>query len=243
MVGIVAGVSLYVGFVRAGVLPNPFAPVLQGDLAGARSVRPGLRVLFIGNSATYYNAMPQMVQRLAAGDPDAQTVFTVSYTAPGWSLRSASTDDRLAGLIGDVPWDTVVLQEHSVRASASLERRSHETDPYVRELQSRIAARGARPLLFMTWPYRETTDLAGVLGLPVAPVAPALAEAYRRRPDLSLWLSDGHTNRAGSFLAACVFYVVLTKRDPSRSSFNAALPQADARFLEGIAAELLDQHK
>jgi hypothetical protein len=40
-----------------------------------------------------------------------------------------------------------------------------------------------------------------------------------------------------------VFYVVLTKRDPSRSSFNAALPQADARFLEGIAAELLDQHK
>jgi hypothetical protein len=235
--GIVAGVSLYVGFIQAGVIRNPFGPVLQGDVAGARSERPGIRVLFVGNSATYYNAMPQMVQKLAAGDAGA--LFSVSYTAPGWSLRSAARDDRLADLIQDVPWHTVVLQEHTHRASASLERRSRETDPYVRDLQARIAARGAHPLLFMTWRYRTESDLGAILGLNVVPVAPMLEEAYRRRPDLELWLADGHTNRAGSFLTACVFYAYITWRDPARSSFTAGLPPQDARFLKNLAGELL----
>lgn len=241
--GIVAGVSLYVGFIQAGLLRNPFAPVLQGDIAGARSARPGMRVLFVGNSATYYNAMPQMVQKLAAGDPGARPFFAVSYTAPGWSLRSAARDGRLADLIRDVRWDTVVLQEHTRRASASVERRSRETDPYVRDLQRKITSRGGRSLVFMTWPYRHDSDLAAVLGLNVAPVAPMLAESYRRRPDLEIWLGDGHTTRAGSFLTACVFYVYLTWRDPARSTFTAGLAKTDARFLKELAGELLNGTK
>jgi hypothetical protein len=63
--GIIAGFSLYVGFIHAGVIRNPFGPLLQGDIAAARSDRPGLRVLFVGNSMTYYNDMPQMVESLA----------------------------------------------------------------------------------------------------------------------------------------------------------------------------------
>jgi hypothetical protein len=238
--GIIAGVSLYVGLVQADVVRNPFAPVLRGDLAGARSDRPGTRVLFVGNSWTYYHDMPQMVQRLAAADRGARPVFAVSYTRPGWTLESASRDRRLARLIRDVRWNTVVLQEHTGRAASSVERRSRQTDPYVRELQSRIRARGARTVLYMTWQYREGADLASVLGLPVAPVGGALGEAYWRRSDLALWLEDGHPNRAGSFLAACVFYGTLTRRDPSRSSFTAGLGEPVARFLKNLAAELLN---
>jgi hypothetical protein len=183
--------------------------------------------------------MPEMVQRLAAADRGGRPVFAVSYTRPGWDLQRASGDRRLVRLIGDVPWSTVVLQEQTRRARASVERRSRETDPYVRELQSRIEAGGAQTLLFMTWPYREAADLGSVLGLPVAPVGTALSEAYWRRSDIRLWLEDGHPNRAGSFLAACVFYAVLTKRDPSRSTFSSGLPEADARFLKELAAEYL----
>jgi hypothetical protein len=196
-------------------------------------------VLFVGNSWTYYHDMPEMVQGLAAADRGARPVFAVSYTRPGWDLQSASGDRRLVRLIGEVPWSTVVLQEQTRRARASVERRSRETDPYVRELQSRIEAGGAQTLLFMTWPYREAADLGSVLGLPVAPVGTALSEAYWRRSDIRLWLEDGHPNRAGSFLAACVFYAVLTKRDPSRSTFSGGLPEADARFLKELAAEYL----
>src|SRR5262245_23185124 len=194
--GIVAGVSLYVGFIQAGVIRNPFGPVLQGDLAGAKSDRPGIRLLFVGNSTTYYNGMPQMVQKLAEGDPKGRPVFVVSYTAPGWSLWRAARDERLADLIQDVPWNTVVLQEHGVLATASLERRSRMTNPYVRDLQRRIEARGARTMIFMNWWQREDSDLAAVLFLPVIPVGWAVVEAHRRRPDLQLFLKDGHPSRA-----------------------------------------------
>jgi hypothetical protein len=33
------------------------------------SSRPGIRVLFIGNSLTYANSMPTMVHKFAADDP------------------------------------------------------------------------------------------------------------------------------------------------------------------------------
>ena len=241
--GIAAGVSLYVGFIQAGVIRNPFGPVLQGDIEAARSDRPGIRVLFVGNSTTYYNGMPQTVQKLAEGDPGGRPLFAVSYTRPGWALWKASRDDRLANLIQEVPWNTVVLQEHGALATASLERRSRMTNPYVRALQSTIEARGARTMLFMNWWQREGSDLAAVLGLPVVPVGPAVAQAYQRRPDLQLIRKDEHFTRAGSFLAASLFYVYVARRNPARSSFTAGLSEQDGAFLKNLAGEYLADAK
>ncbi|MGH2921772.1 MAG: hypothetical protein ACRDKU_06900 [Gaiellaceae bacterium] len=233
--GLVLGFSLYVGFIQAGVIRNPFSPVLRGDIEAARGDRPGLRVLFVGNSLTYYNSMPEMVQELAAADPEAEPIFAVWYTRPGWSLRGASADDRLASLLRDVRWNAVVLQEHSVVAS----ERPEESEPFAKKLHQRIGARGARTVLFVTWWYRHHSDLASRLSVRVAPFAPAWDEALRRRPDLDLMGPDGrHPNRAGSYLAACVFYATLTGRDPSKSSFTAGLEKRDARHLQRVAAEV-----
>ena len=116
---------------------------------------------------------------------------------------------------------------------------------------------GARTLLFMTWGYRlgdrhnrpEDTflamqerleqgysELGAELPASVAPAGLAWAEALRERPGLDLWDFDGrHPNEAGSYLAACVFYKVLTGRDPRRSTFTAGLPHAEARLLQRVA--------
>jgi hypothetical protein len=239
--GLVAGVSLYVGFIQAGVIRNPFGPVVRGDLASARSDRPGLRVLFVGNSLTYYNDMPGLVQKLAERDEGARPLFAVYYTAPGWSLRSASRDEGLSDLLDQIRWGAVVLQEHSERAAAPPERLRRETVPFARRLQDRATARGARTIVFMNWFAREAeaSDLAAELGARVAPAALAWDEAFRRRPGLNLLGSDGaHPNLAGSYLIACVFYATLTGRDPNASSFTAGLDERDARFLQGIAATI-----
>ena len=238
--GIVAGVSLYVGFIQAGVIRSPFAPVLQGDLDAARGDRPGLRVLFVGNSMTYYHGMPQMVEKLATGAPGAEPLFAVSYTRPGWTLEEAAADDRLARLIESVPWDALVLQEQTGRASGSEEWLRYKTIPYAQELQRPIEARGGRTLLYMTWYRRYEDDLGSLLSVPVAPVASALGEAHWRRPDLQLLESDGHhPSLGGSYLAACVFYAVLTGRNPVRSSYNGGLAPADARFLRRVAGDVV----
>ena len=67
-VGIVLGVSVYVGLVQSGLAPSPFDPLVRGDIALARSARPGVRVLFVGNSFTYRNGLAAMVHDLAVGD-------------------------------------------------------------------------------------------------------------------------------------------------------------------------------
>jgi hypothetical protein len=239
--GLVAGVSLYVGFIQAGVIRNPFGPVLRGDVASARSERPGLRVLFVGNSLTYYNDMPGLVHRLAAGDKRGRPLFAVYYTAPGWSLRSASGDKGLSDLLEEIRWDAVVLQEHSVRAAAPAERLRRDTVPFARKLQDLATANGARTIVFMNWyaDEPEESDLAAELGAPMAPAALAWDEALRRRPALNLLGGDGtHPNLAGSYLIACVFYATLTRRDPSKSSFTAGLERSEARLLQRVAADL-----
>jgi hypothetical protein len=50
-------------------------------------------------------------------------------------------------------------------------------------------------------------------------------------------------NRAGSYLAACVFDRELTGRDPLNSSFLGGLAKNDARFLQLIAGDVVDEYE
>lgn len=257
-VGIVLGVSVYVGLVQSGLAPSPFDPLVRGDIALARSARPGVRVLFVGNSFTYRNGLAAMVHDLAVGDNGGPQLFAVEYAAPGWSLEAAAKDNGLTVLLRDVRWNVVVLQEQSQLLSFTREQWQRETYPFAKALQDKISTDGARTLLFMTWGYRlgdrhnwpgDTfvgmqarlaqgySELAAELPASVAPAGLAWAEALRRRPGLDLWDSDGrHPDKEGSYLAACVFYADLTGRDPARSTFTGGLQPADARFLQRVAA-------
>ena len=259
VLGIVLGVSIYAGLVRGGLAPSPFDPVVRGDIGLARSGRPGLRVLFVGNSFTFRNGLAAMVHRLAANDPGARPIFAVEYAAPGWTLHDAANDHGLAGLLEHVRWNDVVLQEQSQLLSFPREQWRRETYPFARALHAKISAHAARTVLFMTWGYEQGdrdnwpgdtyvgmqgrlqsgySELAADLPADFAPAGSAWAEALRRRPDIALWDSDGrHPSERGSYLAACVFYALLTGRDPARSTYTAGLSSDEARFLQGVAAD------
>jgi len=262
-VGVVLGVSVYVGLVQSGLAPSPFDPLVRGDIALARSARPGLRVLFVGNSFTFRNGLARMVHDLAVYDRGGPQLFAVEYAAPGWSFEDAANDDGLTRLLQDVRWNVVVLQEQSQLLSFAREEWQRETYPFARALQNEITRDGAHTLLFMTWGYKRGDQhnwpgdsfagmqgrlsegysaLAAELRASVAPAGLAWAEALRQRPGLDLWESDGkHPNRHGSYLAACVFSGILTGRDPVRSTFTAGLQPSDARFLQGVAHAIVQE--
>jgi hypothetical protein len=255
--GIILGLTLYSGLVHIGLARSLLAPSLRGDIALARGDRPGLRVLFVGNSFTFENSLPALVHDLAADDPGARPIFSVEYAAPGWSLHQAAEDDGLTRLLQEVRWDVVVLQEKSWLLSLPADQWRRGTYPYARDLREKISASGARTLLFMTWGYalgdrwnqphdtyaamqaRLATGysrLGAELGAQVAPAGLAWAEALRREPGFDLWADDGkHPARRGSYLAACAFYAALTGRDPARSGFTAGLEPGQARFLQQVA--------
>lgn len=212
----------------AGLIGIPFGPQAKGDLAAARSERDGHRVLFVGNSLTYWNGMPSMVRRLAAETPGLGPMFVVQYTAPGWDLTRAAKHDGLLELIDEVPWHDVVLQE-----------RSDVREPAFGPLHERVAAGGARTMIFGPGGSEDyPAVLATAMALPaqVAKVGLALEAAYRADPTLDLIDDDErHPNRAGSFLMACVYFATLTGRDPRRSGYTAGLDPPLARFLKRIA--------
>jgi len=262
--GLVLGLTIYSGLVHVGLARSLLAPTLRGDLALARSDRPGLRVLFVGNSFTFENSLPALVHDLAAADPGATPIYSVEYAAPGWSLRQADKDGGLTKLLRDVKWDVVVLQEKSWLLSLSEDQWRRTTYPFARDLHEKIAASGARTLLFMTWGYalgdrwnvphdtyaemqvRLTegySKLGAELGARVAPAGLAWAEALRREPGLELWADDGHhPGRSGSYLAACLFYAALTGRDPARSRFTAGIEARQARFLQQVAESVYESN-
>ena len=54
--------------------------------AGPPSAAAPLRVLFIGNSLTYTNDLPQLVARLSQQSPTGRTIEAAEVTYPSWRL-------------------------------------------------------------------------------------------------------------------------------------------------------------
>ena len=74
-----------------------------------------MRVLFIGNSYTYYHRMPELVAALAAsGTPGARLVCE-SVTEGGMTLEWHAHNDETLRAIRQGGWDAVVMQEQSTR--------------------------------------------------------------------------------------------------------------------------------
>lgn len=252
-------VAAFVVLVQLRVVDNPFGARIRGDLALARGRGRCLRVLFVGNSFTFANDMPTLVERLFETDDHPADICVVEYTRGGGRLEQAARDDRLADLLQEIRWDDVVLQEQSEIPSLPDDERERLMDGSVRDLSRVIRADGATPVLFMTWGYRggdrrnvtadtyETMQarlergyraVATEIGAPVAPVGVAWHEALTRRPALRLWADDGkHPSRLGSYLAACVFYRLLSGRDPSRLTYAVGIDPRDAAFLRRVALD------
>jgi len=185
-------------------------------VAGIAQAQSPQRILFIGNSLTYYNFLPDMLQAVFAGvntQIETQMVANGGYTLDAhWSEGDAQE------AIASGPWNVVVLQEGRGRGGI---RRSLRRN--VARYAPLIAAAGARTALYSTYPsrtrMRELDSIAEAYeataaetGAVLFPVSRAWAIAHA---DVSLYAPDGgHPNALGSYLAALVMFAVLTQRSP-----------------------------
>jgi hypothetical protein len=221
-----------------------------------------LRVLFVGNSYTFYNDLPGLIARMGAAAARAGRgpVITVdSVTAGGASMRSHWDTGTAPARIMAGPWDAVVLQGQSVEPVLN----TPEFRTYSLRLGGLATARGARPVFFATWPRRAGdalyaqswsggtpqgfntrmhaayAEVAAMSSGGLAAVGNAWMRALGARPTIDLYDPDGsHPSAAGSWLAACVLYRALTGSPAPAETETAAtsLPVADVGFLRGISA-------
>lgn len=214
-----------------------------------------LQVLFIGNSYTYVNHLPQLFSDLSAAGGHA--VVTATAAQGGWTLAQHAESAETLNLLKSHPWDRVILQEQSV-IPAIADRRTQRSIPAATTLATAIRAAGGQPLLFMTWGRQQGLpeagfadyatmqqalatgyeDIARQIQAPVAPVGLAWEHALAADPSLDLWNSDGsHPSLAGSYLAACVFYRVIHQASPVGLTYPEPLSTETATLLQQVAEQ------
>jgi hypothetical protein len=213
--------------------------LLCAPAASAEPPAPGpppperpLQVLFIGNSYTYNNNLPALVEGLAASATPPLRIRTRAVTQPGVRLQQHwDRGDALAAL-RQGHWDYVVLQEQSTLGLLLIEGRHEVNDPelafhpYARRFAEEARKVGAQPLFLLTWARRDTPEsqarltqaymsVARELGAPIIPAGLAWARARQENPAAVLYHQDGsHPSPAGSYLTASTLYTTLTGRSP-----------------------------
>lgn len=210
------------------------------------------RILFVGNSLTFWNdGLWVHLERLAASGKPPTAVATGRSVVPGAFLKSLWTRSDARRAIAAGPWDVVVLQEDLPETNVE-DFREH-----ARLFVAEVRKAGARPVLLMAWAYERlgwiTMDgiasahraAAAELKVDVAPVGLAWQRASERRPDLNLYAPDReHPSIHGTYLATAVVYATVFERNPSGFSYMpAGIAANDAPFLQNVAWETVEAYR
>jgi hypothetical protein len=173
----------------------------------------GARVLLIGNSLTYFNALPDMVQGLATSAGLDWEVHSV--TIGGASLDDHMQDGTAGRLLADEHWDYVVLQQGPSTLPDSRINLRVGTAAF----RPLIEQAGARVALYEVWPdstwsgdrfvadfdrVRDSYALAAqdVDGI-FLPAGEAWRTAWSAYPQFQFYGPDAfHPSAEGSYLAA-----------------------------------------
>ena len=181
-----------------------------------------LRVLFLGNSYTYYNNLPGLVEGMsrAAG---GRRIEARAVSRGGATLEQLYTETDALAVLRGARWDVVVLQEQS-----SLGLNQWNGDAVVnlpdsfftwaRIWDEEIRRQGARTAFLNTWARRGRGELQLYLDWAYATIAKELGAAlipagtaFQNVTGVELFQSDGsHPSAAGSYAAACVAVAVLS---------------------------------
>jgi len=178
-----------------------------------------LKILFVGNSMTFYWAIPESLQAmLEIGTRDLRIEPHRSLHGGKWLEYHYNKTDAL-DLIKNGNFDVVVLQEGSTHPL-------EEPDlffEYAEKFDWVIQESGARTLLYPSPVHSNTTDaerqenmarhteLSQKIGAPIIPVCETLRLCYAERPDVIWHDADTiHMGMHGGYAVACTFYAALT---------------------------------
>jgi hypothetical protein len=223
-----------------------------------------MRVLFIGNSYTYQNNLPAMLDGFVRTLAPGTRLETGAVVVGGATLESHWEGGEARAAIQKGAWNYVVLQEQSLLGGPSIDgvaiMNAPEASflPHARLFAQEVVAAGARPVFYMTWSRKADLEAQEVLtsaythisreqrGL-LAPVGKAWLRVRRERPGLELYSEDGHhPGPAGTYLAACVLFTSLFDRPclgaPRRlvggTETLVELPEDTARYLQQVGSEV-----
>lgn len=208
---------------------------------------PGRSVLFVGNSLTYTNDLPAMVEKVARAAGDSVRVGMAAGPNLAVIDHTNNGSDAIAQIAGG-HWSFVVLQQGPTPPGICRDTLIIAA----MRLASRIREGGGRPALFLPWARRafpqslgfageSATAAARAVGGLVIPVGIAWKEALDADSDIPLYGGDGyHPAPAGTLLTALTVYDRLFGQDVRSIPAAALAPIAGVQLtparLDAMAA-------
>ncbi len=228
--------------------------------SGALFAQDTPRVLFVGNSYTNYNNLPQLVDDIAISLGD--DLIHAAHTPGGNTMQQHSVNTTLMNKLDDDVWNFVVLQAQSQEPSFSPSQVSNDVYPYAANLCDSIIANNscAEPLFFMTW-GRENGDASNCQNYPpictydgmqtrlsesytemslnneasLSPVGEVWRSVRTQFPNYDLYSSDGsHPSLLGSYLSACTFYEIIFQKSCIGASYPSSISSQEAADIQAI---------
>lgn len=204
----------------------------------------GIKVLFIGNSFTFYSNIPGIFGELAKGA--GKNVTVESVTNGSWTLsKFADKTDEYgakvhAKLTASDDYDAIILQDQSTRPLANKTGFVSGIKAMADKINS--TQKSCRIYLYATWGFEEYASknnmtipkmeakiraeyasAAKEIGATVCNVGKAFTEVYTENKDINLYYPDNkHPSYTGAFLSACVHVSTILGIDPRTSNFNGS---------------------
>jgi hypothetical protein len=213
----------------------------------------GRPILFVGNSLTYVNDLPGILQAMADSAGGAKlAVATVAF--PDYALEDHWAQGSAVKAIKGGGWEYVIMQQ----GSSALPDSRINLRQWTKNFAAEIRKVSAQPGLYMVWPQSDrqfdfqdvitsytlaASDVNGTL----FPVGSAWLAAWKRDPSIALYSPDGlHPSIAGSYLAAAVMYAKLYGKSPVglpaglrlHSGATVSIDRNLAALLQAAAAEV-----
>lgn len=232
--------------------------LLVAMVSGAAD-KDSLRVLWIGNSYTFFNDVPATVRDIAATQGVRLSMTTV--LKGGERLSGHMKNPRLHELLKRGGWDYVVVQGFSAEPAADTRTVARTVYPYARAIDSMAVSHSpeAKVIFYMTWGHKygnvyksdyvlddtyETMqerlktsylEMAHDNGAWCAPVGMAWRTVRREHPEYRLYAQDCfHPSPVGSYLAANVIFATILQR-PYQTDVVCGLPAGQAEVLQQTA--------
>ena len=230
--------------------------LLNLNFGFSQTTNDPLNILFVGNSITYFNNLPQTFKQIA--DEQGNHVTIDQHTPGGTGFVHHEANSTLYDKFRNTVWDYVILQPGSsesigasypiatttIRAQRlkdSITKYSPCASIHYYEISYGIV--NDTPASFQQYLDRQLiiknnlTQMSNATNIPFIPAGECFKNSMQTDPSQFLWVNyyDIHPNPKGSFLAACSFYNAIFKQPIVNSAITGGVSVADANYLRNQA--------
>lgn len=224
-----------------------------------------VKILFIGNSLTFFNNMPDMLKEISEA---AKKDFYIDQITPGGkSLQSHSTDIDTINKINERKWDYIVLQSNDITAFPDMYQKEIDN---INRLKNTIKSnfKNTKIIYLMVWGimdgvtirelngeniyytykeylkkiYEGTLYIAKQCDTIIAPVGMVWSTVLDERPNLKYKLFDtdkAHPGYYGSYLSAITYFVTIFLEELKTPVDSIDISESDQYYFYSIANSIV----